>query len=143
MFFLKYTKKRNCNNYCWLSGFLPWGPGEEAAAYKMAVNMIDCLASVGFTVDHKTPAFFFTAGTFGKFLGFEKQLSHELCVGGVQFHNVLDMFFRNHKKMHRRLRIQVMESQEFLIFVHLIGRNLPIYYLAKNTVFHDSSITEL
>jgi hypothetical protein len=36
-----------------------------------------------------------------------------------------------------------MECQEFLIFVDLFGRNLPVYYFAENTVTHALSIPKL
>jgi len=109
----------------------------------MTVNVIYCLASVGFAIYNKSSAFFFAAGTFGKLLGFKKQLPHEFCVGCIQFHDVLDMFFGNYKKMYRRLRIQIMESQKFFIFVKFIRRNFSVCDFTKYAVFHELSISEM
>jgi hypothetical protein len=109
----------------------------------MAMEVIDRLAAVGLTVDYEAGAVFSAAGALGEFLSLEKQPSQEGRVGGVQFHDAPDMLFRDHKKMYGRLRVYVMESQEFLIFVNLPGRNLPLGYFAENTVIHGFSIPVL
>ena len=105
--------------------------------------MIYGLTSVGLAVNDKTGAVFGAARTLGKFLSLEKQPSKEGRIGGIQFHNAPDMLFGDHKKMYRRLRVYIMESQEFLIFVDLFGRNLLLYYFAKNTVTHDPKYTHV
>jgi hypothetical protein len=120
-----------------------WGPGEEAAAQNMNMKVIHGLATVGLAVDHKAGAVFGAAGVFGEFLGLKKQPSKEGRVSGIHFHDAPDMLFRDHKKVHGRLRVHIMESQEFLVFIDLFGRNLPFDYFAENTVIHDSSIPVL
>jgi len=105
--------------------------------------MIYCLTAMGFAVNYKTPAFFGTACTFGYFLCLKKQLSHEFCIGSIHFHNITEMLFGNYKKMHRRLRVQIMKSQDLIVFVQLFRRNLAFHNFTKNAVVHDPSITEL
>jgi hypothetical protein len=63
--------------------------------------------------------------------------------GGVfpfQFHHVGDVFPGDHQKMYRRLGIQVMESQEFPVFVDLFAGDFALYDFAKNTVRHGGSV---
>ena len=106
-------------------------PGKGASAQEMTVDMIHCLASVGFAVNHKAAALFSTALGSGKFLSFKKHLPHEGRIVSIQLHYVFDMLFRNNKKMHRRLGVYVIKSQKLIIFVQLAGRNFPINDFTK------------
>src|SRR5580765_1347844 len=48
-----------------------------------------------------------------------------------------DMLFRHDQEMHRRSRLDVVESDDVIIFVEDPGRNFPSRNLAKNTIVHD------
>ena len=103
----------------------------------MAVEVIDCLAAVGFAVNHEAGAFFGAAIAFRKLLGPEKQPSQEGRVLCIHFHNVPDMLFWNHQEMYRRLGVHIMEGQKFLILVNFLGGNIAFYYFTENAIAHD------
>jgi len=107
----------------------------------MAVEVIYSLAAVCLAVDHKPGAFITASAALGKFLGFEKQPSQKGRIGGIQFHNIRNMSFRNNQEMNRRLGIHIMEGQEFLILVNFFGRDLPFCNFAENAVIHDIKVS--
>ena len=50
-------------------------------------------------------------------------------------HNGLEMCFRNDDDMDRRLRVNISERQDMIVFVHNIRGNLSRRNLAENAVF--------
>jgi len=97
----------------------------------MAVEVIHCLASVGLAVYYETRAIFGAAVFTGEFLGLKKQPSKQGGVSGLKFHYVTDVLFWNNQEMHRRLGVDVPESQKFIILKQLLGRNFSFYDFAK------------
>jgi len=103
----------------------------------MAMKVVNCLAAMGLAVNNKAGAVFRAAVFFGQLLRFEKQLPNEGCIGRIRIHYVINVLFGNYQKMHRRLGIKIVESKDFLIFVHFIGRDLPSRYFTENAIVHD------
>jgi len=114
-----------------------------AAAKNMAVQVIDSLSTVGFTVDHKAGAVFRAAVAFGKFLGLKKKAPHKGSIGGFQFHNVFNVLFGDQKKMHGRLGVQVFKGHELVIFVQFFRWNFPARYFTKNAVAHACIVSQI
>ena len=50
------------------------------------------------------------------------------------------MFFRDDLHLSRRVRADVHKSEEFLIFIDFVARNLSSNDFAKNTRLHEGSI---
>jgi hypothetical protein len=96
------------------------GPEEGPAAKHVAVEMINGLSSIGFTVDHKTRSLFATALGLREFLGFHKEAPQKPRIGTFSFHDVPYMPLWYNKEMHRRLGCDVVESEEFIILVNLL-----------------------
>jgi hypothetical protein len=98
--------------------------------------MVHGLSPVALAVDHK-PGALFAAALFNRhFLGFEKQLPQQGRVGSVQFHDVPDMFFRDHQEVNRSLGGQIPKGQYLVILVQLLAGDGPGNDFAKNTIIH-------
>jgi len=109
----------------------------------MAVEVVYCLAAVGFAVNDKPCAFFRTATTLGDFLRFEEQPPQQARIPGIHFHHVADMLFRNYQYMHRRLGVHVVKGKDFLVFVYLFCGYFPAYNSTENAVAHALSIPQI
>jgi hypothetical protein len=104
----------------------------------MTVEVIHGLTAVGFAVDHKAGAFFGAALPGRQFLGLKKKPPQQSLVFAPGFHYVPDVPFGDNKKMHRRLGRNIMEGQEFIVFVDFFGRNFSRRNFTENTAAHVS-----
>ena len=54
----------------------------------------------------------------------------------IALRHVVKVLFRYHKHMHGRLRLDIIENENFFILIHLAARYFTASYFAKNAVVH-------
>lgn len=64
----------------------------------------------------------------------EMAAADDLCVGGFGFLQSSKMTLRNDEYMRRRLRIDVFEGKDMLIFINFLGRNLAADDAAEKAI---------
>ena len=67
-----------------------------------------------------------------------KDVGHHRAVLRRDIVRPADVLLRDHQHVYRRLGVQVLERQDLIVFIHFIGRDLPVRDFTKNTV-HDLS----
>ena len=63
-----------------------------------------------------------------------KDVGHHRAVLRRDIVGPADVLLRDHQHVHRRLRIKVLERQDLVVFIHFIGRDLPVRDFTKNAV---------
>ena len=58
-------------------------------------------------------------------------------IGGIHSRDRSNVRLGNDQKMGRRLRINIVKRKSLVVLIHLIGRDIPLYDLTKQTVGHD------
>ncbi|MPM82084.1 hypothetical protein SDC9_129142 [bioreactor metagenome] len=51
-----------------------------------------------------------------------------------------DVFFRYDEHMHGRLRLNVMERDDLIVLIHLLGGDLSRYDFAKDAITHKNPL---
>ena len=101
------------------------------------MDVIDRLATLRVAVHHY-PEAFLAALLNGQALGGEEDVAGQ---GFVVFAKVVegaDVFFRDHQKVHRRGRADVVEGHDLIIFIKLARGDVPGDDLAEQTVHGQS-----
>jgi hypothetical protein len=109
-------------------------PVEEATTKNVDVKVIHSLTAVGFAINHETRAVFRTTKRNSQLLRPIEESPQQL--GVVRLHDVPDVLFGYHQKMHRRLRGHVVKGEQFGILIDFPRRYFTTRDLAKNTIFH-------
>jgi len=105
-----------------------------ALAEHMHMYVVDRLASEVVAVHHDTKTFL-TALFFGETLSREKDMTSERFV--VIFAQVVegrDVLLRNDEEVHGRLRRDVVEGDDLIIFIKLVRGDIPSHDLAEQTI---------
>lgn len=109
-------------------------PMQLALPQDMHMYVVNRLASEVVAIHDDTKAFL-AALLFGEALGREKDMARERFV--VLFAQIVkgrDVLLRNNKKMHRRLRNDVVEGDDLFVFINLLRGNFPGHDLAEQTI---------
>lgn len=93
------------------------------------------LSAVTTAVDDHAIAVWFQAGGTGNARGRDEESSHERCRLVVEIGETGDVLFGNDDDMRGRLRMDVTEGVEFLVFVDTGGRDASLVDLAEEAGF--------
>src|SRR5512137_1619630 len=117
---------------------LPGWPEHRAAAHAVHVDVEDELPALPAHVHHAAPAGLGhspLAGDGGRHPG---QLAHDGVVLGGELVEGGDVLARDHERVHRRLRIDVLEGHHVGVLVEQLRRDLLASDLAEQAVRHAS-----
>jgi hypothetical protein len=74
-------------------------------------------------VNHEPVAGFFQAQFFRHFGGFKQQVAEQVLVVGLGFGDARDQFFGDNQNVRRRLRADVAEGEDGIVFVNDVRRD--------------------
>lgn len=115
-------------------------PLHIATADKVKVEVEDGLAAARPDIVNRTIAIFDAAFT-AELGGYELRVADDFYVLGARRIDAGDVLLRNNQDMRRRLRIDVLEGEDDLIFVDLLGGNLSGDDSAEEAIFvHGESV---
>ena len=114
-------------------------PDHFSLAEEMDVQMLDSLLPVLAAVDHRTIS---VLKPFGRCYVFDLQhhVAHQISILVSEIVQRRDVLLRHYQYMYRRLRLRVPETRDPVIFIDHLRRDLSARELAKNTVFHISTV---
>jgi hypothetical protein len=116
--------------------YLAWRPGKFPARQDVKMEMKNILAGRRPIVDHKTESVIDSLVS-----GNLPRLDHQMAEQTVILSRAVRQFgyrlFGNQQKMNRRLRINILEGQAKVVFVHNIGGNFAVDDLRKNCFSHN------
>jgi hypothetical protein len=110
---------------------LAWWPGQRTISQQVHMDMKDGLTGFLITVHYQPVAIIADSSLAGDKLRGTEKFTHDQVVIVDDIINGRDMFFRDNKKVHRCLRINIVERQHVIIFINDIGRYLTVSYLAE------------
>lgn len=100
------------------------------------MQMRDSFASIWPVIDDQTVTGLGQSGFFRHLARLEQQVSKNLTMFGIGFGDSRKNLLRKNQKMHRRLRLDVFDGQDQVIFVHNLCRNLPGNDLLEQSFAH-------
>jgi hypothetical protein len=117
----------------------PRGPGEQAAAEQMQVQVVDSLAAVfaGIHDNAVAVAELFLAGNFRRS---PQQMTEKRSFVFAGFGKRADVLARDYEDMHRRLRIDISESVTELVLKDRSRGDLLVNDLAKGAAHGQTSV---
>ena len=72
-----------------------------------------------------------------------KHMAHKCIVGGTELIQRGDVFLRDDQNVNGRLRIDIFESHDILVFVHFRRRDLAGNDFAKQALRHEDTVSQL
>lgn len=121
---------------------LTWRPVKIPSCQKMKMDMKDGLSCGFFCIENNSEPVFQSI-VFTNFSNNIHQFPHKKHIFFFYFCKIFDMFLGNNKNVNGGLRIDIVKSKNFLIFINNICRNLSFYNFTKNTVLRATSLTNL
>ena len=115
------------------SGRLARWPGERASADKMDVQVEDGLACARADVEHGAVPVFDVA-LASDVSGGQMAASDQFSVLFLCFLQSGKMFFGNDKHVSRGLRLDVLKSEDVIVFIHFLRGNVTLNDAAKKAV---------
>ena len=106
----------------------------------MEVQMLYALARVRAHIGDHTIAGFGHAQFLAQTGNHRVNVTQQRCVLLRQVRRGADMLFGNDQKMHRGLRIDVVEGQQSIILKQLAGRDLPCRDFAEQAIIYLRSL---
>jgi len=88
----------------------------------MHMQVEDGLPGLSAGVDHGAPVL--QAGIFGHLGGHQQEVSQQGAIGGLRFFKAGDVLARNHKQVHRGLRLDIGKGNAVLVFMDPLGWDL-------------------
>lgn len=107
------------------------------ATHHVYVQVVHFLATFCARVDHdaETALRIRVAALLQRQLGCQHHDStQQRLIGGRDMRHRHHVLFRHDQKVHRCRRMDVMEGEKFIVFIHLLAGNLACRDLAENTV---------
>lgn len=105
----------------------------------MQMEMENCLAGIGADIVNRAEAMFQVAFA-GNFRRYNLAIANQLRIRFSGHVNAWNMFLWDDQHMRGRLRINVLKSKRFLVFVNFFGWNPGGNNLAKKAVSHNSGM---
>ena len=97
----------------------------------MKVNVEHRLTSIAVAVDDGAIAGGIDAALLGNQAGASNHRAHELVISSLQIVQGRNVPFGNDQNVHRRFRLDVLECQQLIIFVHAFCGDFPGDNLAE------------
>jgi len=104
------------------------------SAHYMKVKVRNNLAGIFSGVCHRAVAGFSNPHRLGYVLHSSKDAAQHGGIVSVQIIHRSEVFFGNNQYMDRGLGLDVVKSQNLIVFINLVGRDLTCDDLAENAV---------
>jgi hypothetical protein len=104
----------------------------------MVVQVENRLTGVSAAIGNHTKAVFCDPLFLRQFDGNLKNMTSHLAILGPQIQKGSDMFARNDKNVHARLRLDIFKSHHGVVFIDNVTLDLFLNNTAKETIPHPS-----
>ena len=120
-------------------GFRPEAVVEPFSAENVAVDMRDRLAGIAFCVEDEACAALGETFLFCDILGAEEKPPHQRGIFLCHVEKAFDVLPGNDEDVRGRLRVQIAECVEFVVFVNFVRRDFAADDFTENAVGHGNS----
>jgi hypothetical protein len=107
------------------------------------MDVEDQLAGILVAIGDQPETLFIQAVPAAEISGGLLHLAHNYKVIFLYIKKGRNVFFRNKKEMYGRSRANVLKGQNTVVFINYFGRDLPLNDLAKNTILHWNTSSQL
>lgn len=104
------------------------------------MQMRDGFAGIGTVIDDEAKAALADVKLFGERSGFEEQMAKDLMIFRLRLGDPRNRFLGNDEHMNRCLRLDVLEGDDFVVFVENFGGDFAVDDFFKKGFAHDMTL---